>query len=146
MKDFAHGDRVFIHHHVSCYSCYYCWHGDYTMCAMYQKSKIDPCGLSEEFLVPEWNLSRGGLIKLPDSVTFDEVSLIEPLACCIRAINKCNFQKGDEYRSIRSRSCRNDACDSCKSIGAGKIIFPIDINDFRVDFAKKYDNVQVLIL
>ena len=43
---FSTGDRVFVHHHVGCYSCSYCLHGDYTMCGMYQKSNIDPCGLS----------------------------------------------------------------------------------------------------
>jgi len=53
---FSPGDRVFVHHHVACYSCSYCLHGDYTMCGMYQKSNIDPCGLSEEFLVPRWNV------------------------------------------------------------------------------------------
>ena len=141
VKDFALGDRVFIHHHVSCYSCYYCRHGDYTMCTMYQKSKIDPCGLSEEFLVPEWNLSRGGLIKLPDSVTFDEASLIEPLACCIRAINKCNFQKCDDIAVFGAGPAGMLHVTLAKALGAGKIIV-LDINDFRVDFAKKYDNVQ----
>ncbi|MDQ3902362.1 MAG: alcohol dehydrogenase catalytic domain-containing protein, partial [Thermoproteota archaeon] len=94
VKDFNPGDRVFIHHHVACYSCYYCLHGDYTMCNMYQNSNIQPCGLSQQIVVPKWNISRGGLLRLPNNISFDEASLIEPLACCIRSLNKCNFQKG----------------------------------------------------
>jgi Zn-dependent alcohol dehydrogenases len=32
VKDFKVGDRVFVHHHVPCYSCHYCEHEDYTTC------------------------------------------------------------------------------------------------------------------
>ena len=137
VKDFRTGDRVFIHHHVACYSCYFCLHGDYTMCTIYQKSNIHPCGLSEQIVVPEWNVSRGGLLKLPDTVTFDEASLIEPLACCIRALNKCNLQKGDDVAIFGAGPAGMMHVALAKAFGAGKIIV-IDINDFRIDFAKKY--------
>jgi L-iditol 2-dehydrogenase len=137
VKDFRTGDRVFIHHHVACYSCYFCLHGDYTMCTMYQKSNIHPCGLSEQIVVPKWNVRRGGLLKLPDTVTFDEASLIEPLACCIRALNKCNLQKGDDVAIFGAGPAGMMHVALAKAFGAGKIIV-IDINDFRIDFAKKY--------
>src|SRR5919197_2421372 len=137
VKDFSPGDRVFIHHHVACYSCYFCLHGDYTMCTMYQKSNIYPCGLSEQIVVPKWNVSRGGLLKLPDTVTFDEASLIEPLACCIRALNKCNLQNGDDVAIFGAGPAGMMHIALAKAFGAGKIIV-VDINDFRVDFAKKY--------
>lgn len=137
VKDFCPGDRVFIHHHVACYSCYYCLHGDYTMCSMYQKSNIQPCGLSEQIVVPKWNVGRGGLLKLPDTITFDEASLIEPLACCIRALNKCNFQKGDDVAIFGAGPAGMMHVSLAKMFGAGKIIV-VDINDFRIDFAEKY--------
>jgi L-iditol 2-dehydrogenase len=137
VKGFCPGDRVFIHHHVACYSCYYCLHGDYTMCSMYQKSNIQPCGLSEQIVVPKWNVSRGGLLKLPDTITFDEASLIEPLACCIRALNKCNFQKGDDVAIFGAGPAGMMHVSLAKMFGAGKIIV-VDINDFRIDFAEKY--------
>ena len=137
VKDFSPGDRVFIHHHVACYSCYYCLHRDYTMCSMYQKSNIKPCGLSEQIVVPKWNVSRGGLLKLPDAITFDEASLIEPLACCIRALNKCNFQKGDDVAIFGAGPAGMMHVALAKAFGAGRIIV-VDVNDFRVDFAKKY--------
>jgi L-iditol 2-dehydrogenase len=137
VKDFRTGDRVFIHHHVACYSCYFCLHGDYTMCTIYQKSNIHPCGLSEQIVVPKWNVRRGGLLKLPDTITFDEASLIEPLACCIRALNKCNLQKGDDVAIFGAGPAGMMHVALAKAFGAGKIIV-IDINDFRIDFAKKY--------
>jgi L-iditol 2-dehydrogenase len=142
VNDFNVGDRVFIHHHVACYSCYFCRHGDYTMCDMYQKSNITPCGLSEQILVPEWNVSHGGVIRLPDTVTFDEASFIEPLGCCIRALNKCNFQKGDDIAIIGSGPAGIMHVKLAKAFGAGKIIV-LDINDFRMNFVKKYGDVHI---
>lgn len=137
VKGFAPGDRVFIHHHVPCYSCHYCLHGDFTMCPEYQKSNIAPCGLAEQFIVPAWNVSRGGLIKLPDNMTFDEASLIEPLACCIRAWNKCNFQRGDDIAVLGAGPAGLMHVILAKAFGAGKV-FVSDINDFRLNFAKRY--------
>lgn len=136
-KGFAPGDRVFIHHHVPCYSCHYCLHGDFTMCPEYQKSNIAPCGLAEQFIVPAWNVSRGGLVKLPDSMTFDEASLIEPLACCIRAWNKCNFQRGDDIAVLGAGPAGLMHVILARAFGAGKV-FVSDVNDFRLNFAKKY--------
>lgn len=137
VKDFSPGDRVFIHHHVACYSCYYCLHGDYTMCDMYQKSNIRPCGLSQQIVVPKWNISRGGLLRLPNNISFDEASLIEPLACCIRSLNKCNFQKGDDMAIFGAGPAGMMHVALANIFGAGKIIV-VDINNYRIDFAKKF--------
>ncbi len=137
VKDFAPGDRVFIHHHVACYSCHYCLHGDHTMCPQYQRSNIYPCGLAEQFLVPKWNVLRGGLIKLPDSISFEEGSLIEPFACCIRAWNKCSFRKGDDIAVLGAGPTGLMHVLLAQAFGAGKI-FVLDINDFRLKFASKY--------
>jgi L-iditol 2-dehydrogenase len=142
VKNFANGDRVFIHHHVACYSCHYCLHGDYTMCPAYQTSNISPCGLAEHFIVPEWNVSRGGMIKLPDNVSFEEASLVEPLACCLRAWNKCNFQKGDDVVILGAGPTGVMHMLLAMVFGSGKI-FVIDVNDFRLNFVKKY-SVHVL--
>jgi L-iditol 2-dehydrogenase len=137
VKDFSPGDRVFIHHHVACYSCYYCLHGDYTMCNMYQNSNIQPCGLSQQIVVPKWNISRGGLLRLPNNISFDEASLIEPLACCIRSLNKCNFHKGDDMAIFGAGPAGMMHVALANLFGVGKIIV-VDINNFRIDFAKKF--------
>ena len=85
------------------------------MCPAYQSSNISPCGLAEHFLVPEWNVSRGGLIKLPDNVRFDEASLIEPLACCIKGMEEVQLPKGRRCSGTWRRSCWIDA----RSLGSG---------------------------
>lgn len=139
VKKITIGDRVFVHHHVSCYSCRYCIHGDYTMCEMYQKSNLEPCGLSQQFLVPEWNVTRGGLLHLPENISYDQAALIEPLACCIRAFNKISMKHGDNVAIIGAGPTGIMHLLLAERAGANKI-FVIDINDFRLRFAHSYHN------
>lgn len=70
VTDFKKGDRVFPHHHVPCYECYFCKTGSETMCDMYRKSNIFPGGFSEYLKVPSWNVSKGGVLKLPERNEF----------------------------------------------------------------------------
>jgi L-iditol 2-dehydrogenase len=95
VNDFEEGDRVFPHHHVACGQCYFCAHGNETMCSNYRTSYLDPGGFSESFRVPAWNVGRGGVLKLPDSLGFEEASMIEPVACCIRAQEKVAVRPED---------------------------------------------------
>jgi L-iditol 2-dehydrogenase len=84
------GDRVFTHHHAPCYECELCRRGEYTLCAEFPRHNINPGGFSEYYVVPAWNVSRGAVLPLPDSVSFEEGSFIEPLGCCIRGLSKVN--------------------------------------------------------
>ncbi|MDA4121235.1 MAG: alcohol dehydrogenase catalytic domain-containing protein [Thaumarchaeota archaeon] len=83
------GDRVFPHHHVPCRDCFYCKRGSETMCDRYRTSNIDPGGFSEYFRVPRWNVDGGGVLRLPPGVGFEDASMIEPVACCMRALARC---------------------------------------------------------
>jgi L-iditol 2-dehydrogenase len=136
VKNFKAGDRVFVHHHVPCYSCHFCLHGNETMCQKYSETNLTPCGLAEEFVVPEWNVSHGGVIKLPDHISFEEASMIEPLACCIRAWNKIRFKQGDSIAILGAGPTGMMHTMISKAFGM-KEIFCLDINDFRLKFAKQ---------
>ncbi|TLX95357.1 MAG: zinc-binding dehydrogenase [Thaumarchaeota archaeon] len=137
VKNFKTDDRVFVHHHVPCYSCYLCLHGNETMCQKYSETNLTPCGLAEEFVVPEWNVSHGGVIKLPAHISFEEAAMIEPLACCIRAWNKIKFKKGDSVAILGAGPTGMMHVMISKIFGI-KEIFCLDINDFRLNFAKQF--------
>ena len=137
VQDFKKGDRVFTHHHVPCYSCHYCIHGNETMCQKYSETNLSPCGLAEEFVVPQWNVSHGGVIKLPDHVSFEEAAMIEPLACCVRAWNKIKFKKGDSVAILGTGPTGLMHIMLAKAQGVKDIIC-MDLNDFRLEFAKKF--------
>ena len=138
VNDFKIGDRVFTHHHVPCYSetCLECSHGNETMCPKYYQSNLNPCGLADEYVVPEWNVKHGGVLKIPDSMSFEEAALIEPLACCVRAWTKFTYQKNDTAAILGVGSTGIMHALLAKSAYFSKI-FCLDLNNFRLDFAKK---------
>ncbi|MFB5610893.1 MAG: zinc-dependent dehydrogenase [Nitrosopumilaceae archaeon] len=137
VSDFKKGDRVFTHHHVPCYDCHYCNHGNETMCPKYYETNLSPCGLSEEYVVPEWNVTHGGVLKIPDSMSFDEAAMIEPLACCVRSWKKFSHKKGDSVAIFGVGPTGMMHIMLAKDNGFEKI-FCLDVNDFRLDFAKKF--------
>ena len=135
--NFKKGDRVFVHHHVPCYSCHYCLHGNETMCKKYSETNLLPCGLAEEFVVPEWNVSHGGMIRIPDFMTFEEAAMIEPLACCVRSWKKIKVTKGDSIAIFGIGPTGMMHVMLSKVHGLSNI-FCFDVNNFRLNFAKKF--------
>ena len=144
ISNFSVGDRVFTHHHVACYSddCHECSHGNETMCKKYYESNLEPCGLADEYIVPEWNVKHGGVIKIPDSMSFEEAAMIEPLACCIRAWNKFPRKKNDSVAILGVGPTGIMHALLAKYHGFGKI-FCLDLNEFRLDFAKKIETITI---
>jgi len=130
------GDRVFAHHHVPCYECYYCKKGSPTMCPYYRKTNLDPGGFAEYFRVPSWNVKRGGILKLPDNVTFDEGAFIEPLATVIRAQRRISIDKDDFILVVGAGPMGLLHVMAAKVNGAGKV-FVSDVSEFRREYSLK---------
>ena len=138
VTEFQKGDRVFTHHHVPCYDCHLCRHNNETMCPKYYETNLSPCGLSEEYVVPAWNVSHGGVLKISDSLSFEEAAMIEPLACCVRAWSKFPYQSGDSAAifGVGPTGMMHVMLAQAKKFSK---IFCFDVNDFRLDFAKKFN-------
>jgi L-iditol 2-dehydrogenase len=129
-------DRVFVHHHVACMTCHYCLNGDYTLCEQFHKSNIEPGGFAEYFKVPAPNLQLDTL-KIPEHMSFEEATLIEPIGCCVRALNKCNLKVGDSIAVIGAGPTGLIHAALSKIYGAQTTIVS-DLIDFRLNFAKKF--------
>ncbi|AAY79825.1 alcohol dehydrogenase [Sulfolobus acidocaldarius] len=130
------GQRVFAHHHVPCYECYYCTHGSATMCPHYRRTNIEPGGFAEYFRVPAWNVKRGGVLVLPDHVSFEEGAFIEPLATVVRAQRRVKLNRGDNVLVVGAGPMGLLHVMLSKVNGASKTIVT-DIADFRVEYAYK---------
>jgi L-iditol 2-dehydrogenase len=107
------------------------------MCNNYQTSNIEPCGLSEEFIVPKWNIEHGGVLKLPESISYDEAAMIEPFACCIRGINKISIKHGDNVAILGAGPTGVMHTLLARLWGANNIVVS-DVNQFRLNFVEKY--------
>lgn len=97
-RAFAVGDRVFVHHHAPCFGCDACERGDYVQCAQWRRSRIDPGGIAEFFRVPREN--QTDTLRLPESVSFADASLVEPLACVVKSLRRGGVAAGDKLYVI----------------------------------------------
>ncbi len=136
VQGLVRGDRVVPHHHVPCYSCYLCQRGDYTVCDSFKKTNFDPCGFAECFRMPEFNVSRGAVTKIPDQVSFEEAALLEPTACCMRGLKTVAVQPGDSVLVAGLGPVGLTQLQLLHQMGAGPL-FGSDIQKSRLDAAKK---------
>jgi len=91
---FSVGQRVFVHHHVPCMVCPRCRRGNYTLCAMFKSTRLAPGGMAQRFAVPRENTARD-VLPLPDSLSDAAATLIEPIGCIIRGIDRSGLAAGD---------------------------------------------------
>ena len=97
VKKYKQGDRVFIAPKVPCMKCYYCENGHYPQCSEV-KERL-PGGFAEYILVPEI-LVKNGTYLLPENITYDQSTFIEPLACVVRAQRLARVKKGQSVLII----------------------------------------------
>ena len=143
VKELSVGDRVFVHHHVACGSCHYCLEGSETMCPLFLRTNIEPCGFSEFFKVPRDNVRRGAVLKLPLEVGFEEATLIEPLACCLRSLFKSGLKAGQSVAVIGCGPVGILMAKAAKALGASTVI-GIEVFQPRITLAKKVGACEVI--
>jgi L-iditol 2-dehydrogenase len=134
VEGFEEDDRVFVHHHVACLTCYYCRHGAYTLCEQFTKTHLDPGGFAQYFRVPAPNLKIDTL-KIPSGISFEEATLIEPLGCCIRALNRCDPQCSDSVVVVGAGPTGIMTTMLLQMLGASQVIVT-DFIDYRLEAAK----------
>ena len=130
---FKVGQRVFVSHHVPCNTCWYCLHGNHTVCETLHTTNFDPGGFAEYIRAPRINVDRGTFV-LPDEVSFEEGAFVEPLACVIRGQRVANFRAGQTVLIIGSGISGMLHLMLARAMGAGRII-ATDINEFRLNKA-----------
>ncbi len=130
------GDRVFVSHHVPCNSCRHCQRGNHTACHTLHTTNYYPGGFAQYIKIPKINIDLG-IYKLPDVMSFEEGTFIEPLACVSRGQRLTNLQKGDSLLIIGSGISGILHTQLAKFKGVENIVVA-DINPYRLEIAKKF--------
>jgi L-iditol 2-dehydrogenase len=130
------GDRAFFSHHVPCGKCRYCLGGHHTACETLHKTNYDPGGFAEYIRVPQINVERG-VYPLPEDLSFEDGTLIEPLGCVVRGQRLARVQKGDTVLVLGSGVSGLLHVQLTRARGAERII-TTDINKYRLSAAKKF--------
>ncbi len=136
VKDFRVGDRVFASHHVPCGKCRYCLAGHQSVCDMLRTTHFYPGGFAEYIRVPKINVELG-TYRLPDGITFDEGSFIEPLACVVRAQRFARLTPGQTVLVIGSGISGLLHIQLARVHGASRII-ATDVSEFRLRAAAEF--------
>jgi len=134
-ENFKVGDRVFSSHHVPCGQCRYCLAGHQSVCELLRTTHFDPGGFAEYIRVPQINVELGTL-QIPDSMTFDEGSFIEPLACVLRAQRFADAGPGQTVLVIGSGISGLLHVQLARARGAARII-ATDLSEYRLNAAKR---------
>jgi len=97
---FQPGDRVMSFHHIPCEKCFYCERRLFSQCTQYKTTGLtagftpNGGGFAEYVKAMPWVAERG-IIKLPDNVSFEEATFLEPTNTILKAVQKARVAKGE---------------------------------------------------
>jgi L-iditol 2-dehydrogenase len=100
VTQFQSGDRVTIHHHIPCQNCFYCERKLFSQCEFYRRTGttagFEPAGggFAEYVRVMDWIVEKGTIL-IPDHVSFEEASFLEPLNTCLKALETAALEPGE---------------------------------------------------
>lgn len=134
VENYKEGNRISVSHHVPCNTCHYCLSGHSTVCETLRKTSFDPGGFAEYIRIPAINVDRG-VYLLPDEVSFEEATFIEPLACVFRGQKMARFKPGQSVLVIGSGISGLLHIQLARALGASRII-ATDIVDYRLKAAQ----------
>ena len=140
-EKFKTGDRVFVSHHVPCNSCKYCLSGNHTACDVMHAGNFEPGGFSEFIRAPKENVETGTYI-LPDQVTYEEGTMVEPLACVIRGQRIIDVQKDNTVLVLGSGISGVMNIQLAKLKGAR--VIATDIDEYRLRKAREFQADEVI--
>jgi L-iditol 2-dehydrogenase len=129
------GQRVIVTHHFPCLKCERCLAGEETTCATMHAKHIAPGGFAQYVRVFESGLDLG-LYPLPDTMTFESGTFVEPLGCVVRSMRKSAPIAGRSVLVIGSGLAGLLHIRLAKAMGASRII-AVDTNQGRLDAALK---------
>lgn len=137
IKKYKKGDRVFSTHHVPCESCRYCFTGHNTACDVFQRvNNHYPGGFSEYLKVSGKSLETGTFV-LPDSMSYEQATFIEPLGTAVRGLRAAELKPGECLVMLGSGIIGLLMIKLARALGAGRII-ATDLDEFRLKAAKEY--------
>ena len=130
------GDRVTAAHHVPCNTCYFCLNGHHTVCETLRKTNFYPGGFAEYVRLPAINVDRG-VFLLPDEVSFEEATFVEPVACVLRGQRRAGVRPGCSVLVIGSGIAGLLHVHLARVLGAGRVL-ATDVIEHRLDAARQF--------
>lgn len=135
---FKVGDRVVAHNTAPCHKCYWCKKGQHSMCVDLPSN----LGAYAEYQIIPQNIVEETMFLMPDSMSYKQAALMEPLACAVYGVSQVNIDQGDTV-----------AVNGCGPIGLmfvrlsylrGARVIACDKSENRLAVARKLGAAEVV--
>lgn len=147
VTNFRAGDRVMVFHHIPCGDCYYCRFKVFAQCPVYKKvgatAGYEPSGggFAEYIRVMDW-IVRRGVVKLPDHVSFEQASFIEPVNTCLKGVQSLRLVPGETVLVMGQGPIGIILAVLCRRAGAR--VITSDLYPQRLKIAKSFGITETL--
>ncbi|MBP3704500.1 MAG: alcohol dehydrogenase catalytic domain-containing protein [Clostridia bacterium] len=132
VEGFTVGQKVTIQPQVVCGKCHPCRHGKYNLCEELKVMGFQTTGVASEYFA----VDAKKVTLLPDTMTFDEGAMIEPLAVAVHAVRKFGDMNGMKVAVLGAGPIGILVAQAAKGMGAESVLIT-DISDVRLAKAKE---------
>jgi len=133
VKKIKEGDKVVVQPQVVCGECYPCKHGRYNICDNLKVMGFQTEGCAKEY----FKVEEAKVLKIPESMSYDEGALVEPLAVACHALRRSEIKLKDKKIIVLGAGIiGNLVAQTAKARGAAKVMIT-DIIKYRLNFAKE---------
>jgi L-iditol 2-dehydrogenase len=133
VSNFRTGDRVIVDPQWTCGECAYCRAGDINLCPSKRMLGTPswPGAFGEYITAPE-----NTVLHLPDSLSYTQGSLIEPLSVAVHVARRANVSANKSVAVLGSGSVGGMIVGVCRAYGAQPVV-AVDIHEHCVEIARK---------
>ena len=125
------GQKVTIEPQVTCGECHPCTHGKYNLCEELKVMGFQTTGTASEYFA----VDASKVTPLPETLTYNEGAMIEPLAVTVHAAKRFPEISGAKVAILGAGPIGILLAQSCKALGAAQVLIT-DISDYRLELAK----------
>lgn len=132
VTDLKIGQKVTIEPQVFCGKCHPCTHGKYNLCEELKVMGFQTTGTASTYFTAD----RSKITPLPETLTYEEGAMIEPLSVSVHAVRRFGDVKGKNVAVLGAGPIGNLVAQTAKGMGAAKVLIT-DISDYRLTLAKQ---------
>lgn len=139
VKNWTTGQKVVVAHHVPCMNCHFCKCGNFSMCNQFKNTNISPGGFAEYIKLSKEHLEQTTFLIPKGTVSDHELALTEPLACCMRAVERAQITTSNLVLISGLGSIGIMIGKLCTKKGART--YGLDMLEERISLAKTIDSI-----
>jgi len=137
---FQVGDRVSADPSIFCGECEPCLNLKGNHCDNWNAlGNTVPGSMAEYVKVPVKNV-----VKIPDSMTFEEAAFIEPMACVVYGMNRLEARAGDRIIVFGAGAIGLQLIQSLAHMGASELV-AVDVNREKLDLALRFGATKAIL-